>query len=231
MQSSGIKRHSIDLVGDKTSVVIILFLMVAGQFGSTRATAAEQLGVASVYFFNTGSRMANGERFNPNALTAAHRTLPFGTNVLVTNKKNGRSVAVTITDRGPFLRGRIIDVSPAAARELGFSGLTQVVVIVANELPAIAAVPIGHRDGPAVLPSEPAIPVAAIPETPAVSVNPLDAADPAPTPAVTESPAPAASAEKTRTRSNPVQRRDRNEYSRSVNYGNHYYQSGYARLW
>ena len=231
MRSSGIKQHSIDLAGDKTSVLLILFLMVAGQFGSTRATAAEQLGVASVYFFNSGSRMANGERFNPNALTAAHRTLPFGTNVLVTNKKNGRSVAVTITDRGPFLRGRIIDVTPAAARELGFSGLTHVVVIVANELPAIAAVPIGHRDGPAVLPSEPAIPVAAIPETPAVSVNPSDAADAAPTPAVTESPAPAASAEKTRTRSNPVQRRDRNEYSRSVNYGNHYYQSGYARLW
>jgi rare lipoprotein A len=53
--------------------------------------------------------------------------------VLVTNKKNGRSVAVTITDRGPFVRGRIIDVTPAAARDLGFSGLTQVVVNLAWE--------------------------------------------------------------------------------------------------
>jgi rare lipoprotein A (peptidoglycan hydrolase) len=171
--------------------------------------------------------MANGERFSPNALTAAHQTLPFGTKVLVTNKKNGRSVAVTITDRGPFLRGRIIDVTPAAARELGFSGLTQVVVIVANELPAIAAAPIGHPDGSAIPPPEPAIHVAAMPETPAVSENPSDAADAAPTPAVTESPVPAASAEKTRARSNPVRRRG----SRSINYGNHDYQSAYARLW
>jgi hypothetical protein len=92
-----------------------------------------------------------------------------------------------------------------------------------NERPAIAAVPIGHPDEPAVLPSEPAIRVAAIPETPAAAPD----ADAAPTPAVTEAPAPAASANKTRTRSNHVQRRDRNEYSRSANYS----KSGYARLW
>jgi len=59
-------------------------------------------------------------------LTAAHRTLPFGTKVKVTNKSNGRSVIVTINDRGPFVRGRVIDVTPAAARVLAFSGLTQV---------------------------------------------------------------------------------------------------------
>jgi rare lipoprotein A len=59
-------------------------------------------------------------------LTAAHPTLPFGSEVKVTNKSNGRSVVVTINDRGPFVRGRLIDVTPAAARVLGFSGLTQV---------------------------------------------------------------------------------------------------------
>jgi rare lipoprotein A len=63
---------------------------------------------------------------NPLALTAAHRTLPFGTKVKVTNRHNGRSVVVTINDRGPFVRGRVIDVTPAAARVLGFSGLAQV---------------------------------------------------------------------------------------------------------
>jgi rare lipoprotein A len=65
---------------------------------------------------------------NREALTAAHRTLPLGTKVKVTNKSNGQSVVVTINDRGPFVRGRIIDVSPAAARVLGFSGLTHVTV-------------------------------------------------------------------------------------------------------
>ncbi|MGA7165289.1 MAG: septal ring lytic transglycosylase RlpA family protein, partial [Pseudolabrys sp.] len=57
---------------------------------------------------------------------AAHRTLPFGTHVRVTNKSNGRSVVVRINDRGPFVRGRIIDLTPAAASALGFSGLAHV---------------------------------------------------------------------------------------------------------
>lgn len=65
-----------------------------------------------------GKRTASGERFNQNALTAAHRTLAFGTRVKVTNLDNGRSVVVRINDRGPFGRGRIIDVSKAAAEQL-----------------------------------------------------------------------------------------------------------------
>ena len=69
---------------------------------------------------------------NPHALTAAHRTFPFGTKVKVTNNHNGRSVVVTINDRGPFVRGRVIDVTPAAARVLGFSGLAQVTVDASN---------------------------------------------------------------------------------------------------
>ena len=75
---------------------------------------------------------ASGQKLNPEALTAAHRTLPFGTKVKVTNKHNGHSVVVTINDRGPFVRGRIIDVTPAAARVLGFSGLAQVTVDTSN---------------------------------------------------------------------------------------------------
>jgi rare lipoprotein A len=65
-------------------------------------------------------------------MTAAHRTLPFGTKVRVTHRRNGRSVVVRINDRGPFVRGRVIDVTPAAARSLGFSGLAPVNVAVAN---------------------------------------------------------------------------------------------------
>jgi rare lipoprotein A len=63
---------------------------------------------------------------NPGAMTAAHRTLPFGTQVTVVNRSNGRSAVVRINDRGPFVRGRVIDLSPAAARALGVDGLAPV---------------------------------------------------------------------------------------------------------
>ena len=66
-----------------------------------------------------GKRTANGERFNMRAMTAAHKSLPFGTRVRVTNARNGRSVIVRINDRGPFVRGRTIDLSPAAAEQIG----------------------------------------------------------------------------------------------------------------
>jgi rare lipoprotein A len=69
---------------------------------------------------------------NPRGLIAAHRSFPFGTMVRVTNRKNGRSVVVRIIDRGPYIRGRVIDLSPAAARALGFSGLAPVVLAVVN---------------------------------------------------------------------------------------------------
>lgn len=76
----------------------------------------------------SGRRTASGKRFNPNAMTAAHRTLPFGTKVRVTNMSNDRSAVVTINDRGPTSTARIIDVSRAAAKKLGFqrAGLTEV---------------------------------------------------------------------------------------------------------
>ena len=86
-------------------------------------------GIASVYSYSA-QKTASGERFHSGALTAAHRSLPFGTLVRVTNRHNGRSVVVRINDRGPFVRGRVIDVTPAGARSLGFSGLASVVLVV-----------------------------------------------------------------------------------------------------
>ena len=84
------------------------------------APATWRSGVASYYGRRFhGRRTANGERFNMNAMTAAHKTLPFGTKVRVTNPRSGKSVIVRINDRGPFVRGREIDVSRRAAIELG----------------------------------------------------------------------------------------------------------------
>jgi rare lipoprotein A len=97
----------------------------------TLVTATEQVeddaiervlgsGIASYYGAElAGRRTANGERFNPRELTAAHRTLPFGSKVRVTNPANGRSVVVRINDRGPFARGRTIDLSRSAAERIG----------------------------------------------------------------------------------------------------------------
>ncbi len=73
-----------------------------------------------------GKRSASGERVQSGALTAAHRTLPFGTLVRVTNRHNNRSVVVRINDRGPFARGRVIDLTPAGASAIGMSGLAPV---------------------------------------------------------------------------------------------------------
>jgi rare lipoprotein A len=94
----------------------------------TLASAADQTGVASVYSTESGGATATGQKLTPETLTAAHRTLPLGTKVKVTNKSNGCFVIVTVNNRGPFVLGRIIDVSPAAARVLGFFGLAQVTV-------------------------------------------------------------------------------------------------------
>jgi rare lipoprotein A len=89
---------------------------------------AGQSGVASVYSTREGLKTASGARLSDGALTAAHRFLPFGSKVRVTNHGNGRTVVVVINDRGPFVRGRIIDLTPAGARALGFSGLARVTV-------------------------------------------------------------------------------------------------------
>ena len=83
-------------------------------------TTNKMIGLASFYGakFN-GRRTASGEKFSNGTLTAAHKTLPFGSKVLVTNVRNGKSVVVRINDRGPYVRGRIIDLSKAAAKKIG----------------------------------------------------------------------------------------------------------------
>ena len=90
---------------------------------SSSVMAATETGIASVY---SGEQTANGEYAHASALTAAHRTLPFGTMVEVTNIQTGRSVVVRINDRGPYIRGRVIDLTPAGARAIGSDGLAPV---------------------------------------------------------------------------------------------------------
>ena len=84
------------------------------------STSGGSHGVASYYW--QPQRVASGGWFNPNAMTAAHKTLPFGTRVRVTHAGNGRSAVVTINDRGPYVRGRTIDLSRAAASIIGMTG-------------------------------------------------------------------------------------------------------------
>ena len=98
--------------------------ILAGLAGAVSPGRAES-GIAAVYSYR-GGHTASGERARPAELTAAHRTLPFGSLVRVTNRGNGHTVVVRINDRGPFTRGRVIDLTPAAAGKLGFSGLARV---------------------------------------------------------------------------------------------------------
>lgn len=109
-----------------TSICLVAAVAQLAWFAS--ATARAETGVASVYSTDSGSRTASGARLDPGAMTAAHRTIPFGSRIRVTNRRNGHSVVVTINDRGPFVRGRVVDLTPAAAHMLGFSGVTQVTV-------------------------------------------------------------------------------------------------------
>lgn len=95
--------------------LIIAGLIAASLAGTVTAHAAT--GLASYY--KIGSRTANGERYNPQGLTAAHRKLPFGTILKVTNLRNGKSVIVRVNDRGPFIGQRVLDLSLGAARVIG----------------------------------------------------------------------------------------------------------------
>ncbi|WP_336801733.1 septal ring lytic transglycosylase RlpA family protein [Kaistia sp. MMO-174] len=106
---------------------MIRTLALAGLISLASASAlADQIGHASWYGAESGNRTANGERFHPGGMTAAHRTLPFGTRVRVTVLSTGRSCAVRINDRGPFVRGRVIDLAHGAARACGISGVARV---------------------------------------------------------------------------------------------------------
>ena len=98
-----------------------------------------QRGMASWYGPGFHGRLtANGERFDMNELTAAHKTLPFGTRVLVHNPRTGKEVVVRINDRGPFIKGRMLDLSKAAAKALGFKSRGHDAVVLREVLPARA---------------------------------------------------------------------------------------------
>jgi rare lipoprotein A len=97
---------------------LVAAALVAISFGAIDVGAHAETGRASWYSLR--SKTASGERCDPAAMTAAHRSLPFGTKVKVENLKNGRSVIVRINDRGPFIAGRIIDLTKGAAGRLGF---------------------------------------------------------------------------------------------------------------
>jgi len=101
-------------------IVLVAAALVTGLMTSVTGAMADQCGGASWYGpgFH-GKKTASGERFNQNAMTAAHKTLPLGTVVKVTNQRTGKSIKVTINDRGPYAKGRIIDLSKAAAAQLG----------------------------------------------------------------------------------------------------------------
>jgi len=106
---------------------VLSFVVGTLVFCSSAEAKPLQHGVASCYGpgFH-GRRTANGEKFNNHALTAAHKTLPFGSRVRVTNEHTGRSVVVRINDRGPYAHGRVIDLSRAAAQAVGLSGVGKV---------------------------------------------------------------------------------------------------------
>jgi rare lipoprotein A len=105
-------------------IVVVAVALLASALGLPMTISAES-GIASVYAYS-GELTANGETAAPDALTAAHRTLPFGTLVRVTNDLTGDWVVVRINDRGPFIDGRIIDLTPAGAQAIGSDGLAHV---------------------------------------------------------------------------------------------------------
>lgn len=121
-------REILRALGIELAVILLITLaLIAWAHAGERCRG--QAGVASWYGpgFH-GRRTASGERFDQGAMTAAHRTLPFGARVRVTLLGSGKAVVVRITDRGPFVRGRVIDLSKGAARRLGLPGVGRVCV-------------------------------------------------------------------------------------------------------
>lgn len=104
----------------RTTILSLTCLFSTGAFAHNRYGHSDGQRILATYY-NEGRVTANGERFNRYGMTAAHRTLPFGTVMQVTNPKNDRRVVVRINDRGPYHRGYSLDLSEGAARRLGFS--------------------------------------------------------------------------------------------------------------
>ena len=104
------------------ATVVAMGLMLASSVASAYAAPQRLSGIAAFYDANYMGRTASGEAYDPNKFTAAHKTLPFGTRLKVTDRKTGRSVTVVVNDRGPFNKGRMIDLSLAAAKALRMTG-------------------------------------------------------------------------------------------------------------
>lgn len=124
-------------------LLLLILTMVGSACSSTKPTIGQrgytEEGKASYYSNKLhGRKMANGQPYHRKKLTAAHRTLPFGTKVKVTNLQTNKSVKVKITDRGPFVKGRVVDLSEAAARRLDYinAGIAPVKVKVVKPAPA-----------------------------------------------------------------------------------------------
>ena len=118
--------------------VLAVVLILVGMNQSHAAIAQSQSAACDgqwvrAAWYASGKRTATGEPFNQNGLTAAHRTLPFGSRVTVTNPSNGKSVTVVVNDRGPFVRGVTIDLARGAARVIGMSGTQRVCMSTANQ--------------------------------------------------------------------------------------------------
>ena len=108
--------------------ILLAVTMFAGFAGNTNASSSIRTECLASFYWQD-QKTANGEQFDKHDLTAAHKTLPFGTLLKVTRVKTGKSVIVRINDRGPFIKGRIVDLSLAAAREIGLTrkiGVTKV---------------------------------------------------------------------------------------------------------
>lgn len=110
-----IGKHNLMKIGHKT--IALATIVCCSFIAPLQANAANGCGGASWYALT--SKTASGERMNPSKLTAAHRSLRFGTKVKVTNNRNGKAVIVRINDRGPFIKGRVLDLSKAAAQHIG----------------------------------------------------------------------------------------------------------------
>jgi rare lipoprotein A len=105
-----------------------IMMRIAMMITALPSSANSEEGIASTYDRGSGTQVACGGPLNESALTAAHRSLPCGSRVRVTNRNNGKSVLATINDRGPFVSGRVIDLTPAAARLIAMSQLAPVSV-------------------------------------------------------------------------------------------------------
>ena len=116
----------------RACIVVLILISSACAKNSVEKQQYREIGLASHYAKSLhGRSTASGERYNMYAYTAAHKKLPFGTIVVVTNLKNNKSANVRINDRGPFIKGRIIDLSTAAAKKVGMlkDGVTKVQII------------------------------------------------------------------------------------------------------